>query len=164
MPDYNKFTDIEIIDEHENWDKFYNNIKKLKEENVASVGVGFFDNDKILDKAYKQEFGDPPRSYRPFNIPQRSFLRHVFDTEIEIFYNYMKKLSEELFDGKIKIKELLNEIGEFVESEIINFIEGPYYRMYKPNAKITILKKGHDQPLIGTGEMVENINHKLFEK
>lgn len=156
--------DIEVIDKKDEWDKFFKHIKIIKAEKNKAVGVGIFDDEKILDRAYKQEFGDPARTYRPFNIPQRSFLRHVFDNELEKIYTFMKNLSEKLFNSEIKITELLDKTGEFVEDEINSFIEGSYYRTYKPNAKITILRKGHDQPLIGTGDMAGEINHKLMKK
>lgn len=160
MSDY----DFEVIDERQDWDKFYNHIKEIAKEDLKSVGVGLFDNDNIIDKAYKNEFGDPPRLSRPFEIPQRSFLRHVFDANEENFYNYMKNLATLMFNCEITLKDFLSETGEEVRDEIVKFIESSYYKIHKPNAAITILKKGHDQPLIDTGEMVDSIDYRLSKE
>lgn len=142
------------------WNDFKKNIKKIDRDNKKAVGVGLFDNSDVVDRAEKNEFGDPPRLSRPWSIPKRSFLRRTFDVNRRSYEEYMGKLGLDSISGKISFKEALNKIGEKVKTDIVNFIDSDYYKVNKPNSPVTITKKGSDHPLIDTGEMRDSIKHK----
>jgi hypothetical protein len=151
---------VEIIDNDTGWKEFSKSCKDFHRSQDKAVGVGLFDNTSVIDRAKKNEFGDYPTSSRPWVIPRRSFLRYTYDNNKETYVNILKSLGDKIVSGKIKTKEALNNIGEKVKTDIVNFIDSDYYKSTIPNAPMTIAKKGSDHPLIDTGEMRDSIKYK----
>ena len=152
--------DVELIDHRKEWDDFLRRIKELTDEEANTVEVGLFGPSDLVEIATMNEFGDPPRGNRKWPIPERSFMRYIFDKDI-------KKNTELLFKGIDDIilnnrtkGQVLDQVGDEVATSIKKFILGDYYKGIKPNHPITMKIKGHDHPLIQVGKIFSLITHK----
>jgi len=153
--------DVELIDEKTAWTNLVNKIRELTDETGNMVEVGLFDDIGLISIAKENEFGDSPHHARPWPIPERSFLRYVFDRDIGKNFKLLKQgLDDILFRNKKRFV-VLEEIGKYVSSSIKEFILSDYYVFKKPNHPITIRRKKHAHPLIQSGKIASTITYKV---
>jgi len=151
----------ELIDHRVEWDEIVNNVKLLSKKEGNSVEIGVFGDQSIVKIAVENEFGDPPRHSRPWPIPERSFLRHVFDNNKDKLLFIMKNMVGNILIGKEKVENDLEKLGILFEKKVKNFILSDYYKISKPNHPITIRIKGHDQTLVQVGKLFSVITYKI---
>lgn len=155
---------VDLIDVKDKWIQIINNVKELSKKEGNSVEIGVFGDQSIVKIAIENEFGDPPRSDRKWRIPERSFLRHVFDGIKSKLINTMQEMAGNILIGKEKMEDDLEKLGSLFEKKVKDFIISDYYKSTKPNHPITIKRKGHDQPLIQIGKLYSVITHKITGK
>jgi len=151
----------ELIDHRAEWDEIVKNVQLLSKKEGNSVEIGVFGDQSIVKIAVENEFGDPPRAGRPWPIPERSFLRHVFDTNKNALSTMMEGMVSDILIGKEKIERDLEKLGSLFEKRVKDFILSDYYKISKPNHPITIRIKGHDQTLVQVGKLFSVITHKI---
>jgi hypothetical protein len=153
--------DIEIIDQKTQWVNLVKKVKEMTDEKGNVSEIGLFEDVGLISIAKENEFGDPPRRARPWPIPERSFLRFVFDRDLDENTELLfKGVDEILLDIKNRF-QVLNEIGIKVTNSIKEFILSGYYKFNNPNHPITIRRKGHDHPLIESGKIVSTITYRV---
>ena len=153
--------DISLIDEKTQWTNLLKKVKELTDIGSNITEVGLFKDVGLILIAKENEFGDPPRRMRPYPILERSFMRFVFDRDLDVNTELLQKGIDDIITGAKTREQVLNDIGEQVADSIRNFILSGYYQYRKPNHPITIRKKGHTYPLIQTGKIVTMLTHKV---
>jgi len=153
--------DVQLIDEKTQWINLVKKIKEMTDDTGNMVEVGLFKDVGLISIAKENELGDPPRRARPYPIPERSFLRFVFDRDLDINTELLTKGIDSILSGMKERKKVLEEIGESVTNSIKEFILSGYYKFKNPNHPITIKRKGHDYPLIQSGKIVSTITYKV---
>jgi len=153
--------DVKFIDEKTQWINLVKKVRELSDEEGNMVEVGLFKDPVLIQIAKENEFGDIPRRKRPWPIPERSFLRYVFDRDLKKNIKLLKdQLNLVLFYGKKRFLAL-EDIGKIVSGSIKEFILSGYYISIKPNHPITIRKKKHNYPLIESGKIVSELTYKV---
>lgn len=153
--------DVELIDQKEEWTNLINRIKSMSKLDGNSVEIGLFDDVGLIRIAIENEFGAPPSANRKWSIPERSFLRLVFDRDLELLNEIMSESVNNIITGKSKRGKELKQIGEIVEKRIKDFIASDYWKSLKPNHPITIKIKKGDHPLIQVGKIYSVITSKV---
>lgn len=129
--------------------------EKKHKLNTKSVNVdaGFLSicSQDVLIKAVKNEFGDSHQ-------PERSFIRSAIDENRRQIEETAKVVYMEYMTRKISHQEAVKMIGQFVVSIILSKIDTAS-SWATPLSEITIKKKGHDIPLIYTGDMYANVSY-----
>ena len=143
----------EITMDTKKWDKL-----KIQIEDLSSVytTVGLHKDEKYdngLDVAFVGALND----FGTDRIPSRPWQRGWFDGNIENITEKVKKIIGSMLDGNMTVKEGIEELGFYGATELKQSI---VTWKIPPNAPLTILKKGFDDPLIDTGQMRDTINHK----
>jgi len=156
--------DVSLMDEKTRWNNLIKRIKDMEDISGSVVDIGFFEDVGLISIMKENEFGDPPRRNRPYPIPERSFMRFVFDRDLDTNFRILEKGSDDIINGIRSKKDVLTEIGKKVSNDIKKFILSGYYKTVKPNHPITIAKKGHDYPLIQTGKAVTVLTYKVGNK
>ena len=87
-------------------------------------------------------------------IPARSFLRSTIDTRRRDILAVARKTRNAVIDRKLSGEDGLNVIAQWVEAAIKKTIED---LKDPPNAPSTIARKGSDNPLIDTGQLINSI-------
>lgn len=149
-------------------DNLKNKVKKLS-NNDLTLKVGFLDS-KQAKIAIIQEFGATinvtpkmrgwfyhnfgiQKSNKPIVIPARPFMRSTIDKN--------KKLWKDILINLLKTDEpekALDKLGSVMQGDIRETISN---NDFTPNAPFTIMKKGRDQPLIDTGEMLRAVDYEV---
>lgn len=153
--------DVELIDQKEEWIKLVNKIKSMSKPDGNSVEIGLFDDVGLIRIAIENEFGAPPSANRKWSIPERSFLRLVFDKDLEKLNEMMNEYASDIMIGKITRGEALKNMGKIVEKKVKDFIASDYWKSLKPNHPITIKIKKGDHPLIQVGKIYSVITSKV---
>jgi len=153
--------DVEVIDEKTKWTNLVKKIKELSDPGGNIVEVGLFDDVGLISIAKENELGDPPRRARPWPIPERSFLRFVFDRDLHDNVKMMMRYIDDLIIGNRTRQEILLKIGDSVTNSVKQFILSNYYKFRNPNHPITIRRKGHDHPLIQSGKIYSTLTYKI---
>lgn len=105
---------------------------------VATVGV-------------VHEFGAPAR-----NIPERSWLRSVYDENRNRLQRVKAKETGRVIDGKQDARQAIARVGGWFAAQVKAKIrKGPF----APLEPETIARKGSTKPLIDTGQMIQSITH-----
>lgn len=99
--------------------------------------------------AFWNEFGTK-------HIPERSFIRAWFDSNISTIQQRAHFLYGKVLDGKMNAKTALATLGQWVQDRIRKSI---LEFTSPPNAPMTIRRKGSSHPLIDTGQMLNSIHH-----
>lgn len=134
--------------------------KALEELGTYEVVVGFTDqlhknsSLKVSQIAYIHEFGSPIN-----NIPARPFFYSGVSNARDRIGNLARYYGGLVADGKRgAIKNGLEDIGaEAVRSIRRKLFQGPF----EPLAPSTVERKGHDTPLIDTGQMLDSIEYQV---
>ena len=153
--------DVKLIDEKTQWTNLIKKVKELTDSESSVTEVGLFKDVGLITIAKENEFGDPPRMNRPYPIPERSFMRFVFDRDLDLNTKLLSKGIDDIITGTRTREKVLDNIGKEVTDSIRNFILDGYYQYRKPNHPITISKKGHTYPLIQKGKIVTMLTHKV---
>ena len=145
-------------------DKGWRDIRKAVKEvgRGADVHVGIF-SDKAgggadrgginnVQLAQIHEFGAG-------RIPARPFMRATFKENASKYFLQMKRMVQEVFDGKLKQRTSLNKLGKMVAEDIKDrVLSGPH--IPPPLSSVTVEKKGHSRPLVDTESMIESVTWK----
>ncbi len=132
--------------------------KMGKGSSVTQIGIFSKDSGSDLVKyASVNEFGtNNAGKGNNTVIPERSFLRATIDANRKKIIAIIDKGKVALVAGKISQKDILEEIGLFVEGKVKERIS----RGIKPeNAPSTIRQKGSSTPLIDSGRLRQSIIH-----
>lgn len=143
-----------------------NNISRLKdvlkELKNYSVEVGIFGSDEYVMVASVHEFGATiQRGKGSITIPERSFLRTVFDEKNEEWASFFKSQLKHVLALQMDVQTLFNRLGARMMGDIqekITDLDAP------PNAPSTIAKKGSSNPLIDTGGLRMRITYRVVRK
>ena len=104
---------------------------------------------KVIQYAYAHEMGD--------GVPNRAFLRPGIDENRNTLNRKVFSSVRQITGGFSTVKQELFEIGEKAEKLVKSKImRGPF----TPLADSTVARKGHDQPLIDTKQMINTVQHK----
>lgn len=153
--------DVELIDDKTQWINLVKKIKELTSESGNMVEVGLFNDVGLISIAKESELGDPPRRARPWPVPERSFLRFVFDRDLDENIKFLFNGLDNIVSGVKTRFEVLNETGLKVTNSIKEFIISNYYKFNRPNHPITIRRKNHDHPLIQSGKIYSTMTYKV---
>lgn len=107
----------------------------------------------ILEIATMHEFGLA-------HIPERSFLRAWFDSQLEKNKKAMKSAATRILKGKWTADEAMKKLGSYFQGQIQKRIAAG---IPPANAPRTIANKGSSTPLIDTGQLRSSITYHLFE-
>jgi hypothetical protein len=121
---------------------------------TGSGRTPFHDMLDLVQVVIWNEFGTM-KNGKP-KIPERPAVRQAFDANLDDIIKFCS-VNYDLYSlGQIKVDELLNRIGLYMVSLIKNSIrdfDTP------PNAAYTEWKKGFNNPLIDTGQMIQSVQH-----
>jgi hypothetical protein len=123
------------------------------------ANIGVFDPD-VADYAATQEFGQFTRP----KIPARSFLQSTVVYKSDDSRSWVADNTENLVGTMLKgdLNETLQMVGDRWASYMVEFIKARGQGTWEPLADYTILKKGHDVPLIDRGELINAITCEVM--
>lgn len=144
---------VTLVDKDHGWVDFEKSMKQAGDGVFADVGL--FDDDMDPEDIYKKglvnEFGDDSQ-----NIPERSWIRSTFDENekamIAAIIQDIRKADD------MDLPKTIEELGDMM---VLLFKRKVEHMRSPPNAPATIRKKGFDDPLIETREMVESIAKRM---
>lgn len=130
-------------------------IKQLSGSKYVEVGfmsdAKYPDGTKVAEVAFINEYGDPLH-----NIPARPFMRQTISKNKS---DWIKNIYSSISSGK-DISQSLSFLGEKIvgdiQDSIINFSD-------PPNAPYTIQKKGFNDPLVETGNMIKSVTKRVVK-
>ena len=109
--------------------------------------------DEIIQIALGNEFGIASK-----NIPERPFVRTTIDENRKKIQAVITQKYNAIVSGILTPRQALDRIGEKVK----DMMEAKVFRgPFAPLAATTVFKKGHDNALLDTRQMVRTIQHKL---
>jgi hypothetical protein len=91
------------------------------------------------------------------HTPERALFRITFKQNEKAISRMMNTGARDIVLGKTNIKAVLSNIGEFLVQKIRNNI---MKGMPPGNAPSTIQHKGFDKPMLETGQLYDNIQHR----
>jgi hypothetical protein len=110
---------------------------------------------QLIEVAFTNEFGD-----RGKKIPERALFRTTFDIQKKRVQRMMNAGARDIFLGKKTVETVMFEVGEFLTQKIRDRL----IKKFPPkNAPLTIRLKGFDHPLLETGQLYDNIQHREFK-
>lgn len=112
--------------------------------------------EELVGVAATNEFGSASRK-----IPERALFRITFKQIESKIGQMLGAGGSRIFLGISSVEKTLYDIGEFVEKKLK---ENLMNKMPPPNAPRTIRKKGFDHPLLETGQLLNNINHREIRR
>ena len=91
-------------------------------------------------------------------IPERSFVRSTYDENLNKWTELCFKKVTDIVTGDGTADEVGKALGKQMQKDIRTKIK----QMKTPhNSPLTVARKGHDNPLIDTGKLVENVKYKI---
>ncbi|OXS74912.1 hypothetical protein B1B04_08470 [Lysinibacillus sp. KCTC 33748] len=139
--------------------------KVIKDLNSYAVEVGIFGDGEYVMIARVHEFGMTIRTKKAnINIPERSFMRSVFEEKQDAWTKFVKKRLPLVLDSKLDVRILCEDLGAKMVGDIqekIVDLDTP------PNAQSTIDQKGSSNPLInkgGAGGLLSKITYRVVKK
>ncbi len=130
--------------------------KELKKLRNAYTDIGIHegaigkDGEELVIRAAVNELGSS-------KTPSRPYMRSWFDGELKRIKAFSERLLGKVADGRMSADDALKRLGKFGVNGIrdsIQLFNAP------PNAPSTVKKKGHNDPLIDTRELLNNIKSK----
>lgn len=109
-----------------------------------------------VEIAAVHEFGAPE-----VGIPERSFIRSVFEANKRKYAEMIRKLLPQVVEGKRDVRWMFDVIGQQIVADINAFVrqsQGPAFAL-EPLKPETIERKGSDRPLIDTGRMLAALTY-----
>jgi hypothetical protein len=127
-------------------------VRRLSTLNGIGVSVGVPDVERadgtsMVDVAVGNEFGTE-------NAPARSFMRSTFEEQKENLTTLNRMLTKLVSLGKITQNEAAETVGEFMRDRIQEKI---IELDFPPNAPSTVARKGFDDPLRDTDQLLNAI-------
>lgn len=113
---------------------------------------------EIVLRGWKNEFGWEPM------VPKRPWLRQTFDRNKRKYAEKMIDIAWAIYSRDaniIKITRQIKRLGDLLEMDLferVSRFSNP------PNAEFTIEKKGFDDPLVETGDMLQTISHRITDR
>lgn len=114
---------------------------------------GRFDMQTLIDVAAANEFGSEDGKHPP----ERSFIRSSTDENRPILFQYAERGVNQIIAGAQTARGLLASLGSHLELMIKAKMQGG---PFAPLHRTTVARKGHDMPLVETGQLFETIQHK----
>lgn len=116
---------------------------------------------KVLRVGFKSDALHPDRgipvamiaavqNYGSYSQPPRPFFSNMIAENKDEWPEFMAEMRESGYDAD----ERMRELGELIVEQLHDSIDNGDY---EPLAEPTIMKKGHDQPLIHTGTMRDSV-------
>ena len=125
----------------------------VQQDTKREVKEGEDDPIDMIRLAGIHEFGAPKA-----NIPERSFIRASHDAEREKITRLKERLMRQYIDGKITMRMAIKKLGVFMQGKMRKFLKD----LREPElAPRTIARKGSDNPLIDTGQLLGAIHYVL---
>jgi len=166
---------IKIKDNRENLDELLDKIEKLENMEVR-VGVFKEDGEDLLMIARVHEYGaqikvtQKMRDYLHYiglhlkattteiNIPERSYIRSTVDDNKKIIKKDIGLMLKKYLTTNRKFKHFTSEVGNY----LTNITQKQLMDLHSPKLHpFTVQKKGQDNPLLETGELVNQITYKV---
>jgi len=125
----------------------------VRGQEFVDIGILADAGEAEVEKAAQNEFGTE-------RIPERSFIRATIDENEDRLARARVTLSGRIADGQLQRDAALRLMGVRIQTMIrrkIRTLRTP------PNAPATIAKKGSDNPLIDTGEMLRRVTFRVGE-
>ncbi len=98
------------------------------------------------------------KSTRYIKIPARPFISAgIYEYIVEI-WETMDELTEQVHMRKLTRRQAMNRIGAFVVSKVQQYMESG---SHKANHPLTVQEKGHPNPLMDTGELVNSLGYSV---
>jgi len=135
-------------------DALRRNLEALAARLVAgavTVGVHSDAGAENVKKAAANEYGTT-------KIPARPFMRFTFEKNKSVYERLLTNIVNDIVYDRVDLDYAYNALGERVSRDIKREI-----KEWKdpPNAASTIAKKGRDDPLVDTGDMMRSVSYKL---
>ena len=122
--------------------------KLLKDANKYTLEVGYFADKRYEDGTYASQVAVSNEYGRPENnVPPRPFMRKTASKHS----NDWKDFVQVRVNGKAEWRDILQDLGVMVEEDISDMIAR---WATPPNAPSTIKRKGFNDPLVDTGNMM----------
>lgn len=142
-----------VIDRDLGFKGFAAQLRRLSKARIGTtVGVHEDEGEPAVVKAASNEFGTS-------TIPERSFLRETFDARADEVLDDLEAAVVKAVDGG-DLSALLDPVGDKWAEEVRQAIRD---KSEPRNAPYTIEKKGFDDPLVETGDMQEEVKHRVVE-
>lgn len=136
------------------FDKIYKNLMDL---NKKTVKVGLYSEDQSHDGTMNMAV------LAELNERTRPFMTLTVEGYADYIGDDMEAQLKSVIDMTTDSSSVLKKIGETYVGYTKEVIDGSKSLM-KPNAPETIERKGHDHPLIDSGDMYKAIKHKVVWK
>ena len=112
----------------------------------------------VTEIAHHMEYGFYNAMIEKY-IEARSFMRSTFD----MYFTQIEKLANELayqvILGKLSKTDMMMKLGTFLQKKIQERIKDP--SEFRKNEKLTIRRKGFDNPLTETGQMHDAVDVRV---
>lgn len=150
--------DVSFEDSDPGYKNFINHLTSDEAVHV-DIGIHSVSGEELVMIASTHEFGTTEAGeFHDIEIPARPFIRSTVDERRETYGNVAKALMDKIIAKEETTFNALSKLGMLVESEIrmkIITLREP------PNAPSTVLRKGSDNPLIDTGNMLNNVRYAV---
>ena len=146
-------------------------LAQLREAEKLEVRVGYFRDQTHSTRsgpnakwqknpmgfiAYQMEAGSQAQ-----NRPPRPFMRQTNKRVKTALKKRICNLYKQILSGSIDTKEALDRLGKIHRNDIKHEIQNG---AFPPLAASTIARKGHDQPLIDTRQMLDATTYRVVPK
>jgi hypothetical protein len=109
-----------------------------------------------VDVAVWNELGVPSK-----NIPSRPFMRETYAKESKRVDKYLNKVYEKAGSSSSDTKKVLTSLGRWYKRSLRLMIK---QYSHPRNAESTIAKKGEDDPLVDTEQLMNSIRYRVRTK
>lgn len=140
---------VEIEDKDLGMDELMREIQR--DASQVDIGIHADEDQQLIVIAAANEFGTE-------HIPARSFIRSTVDENGQRYAQAAEGLLGRMVDGEISKFQALELMGQLIEADIKKKIVALHE---PPNAPATIRRKGSDNPLIDTGNMLQSIRYVI---
>ena len=130
-------------------------LKEVQDPRFDAVDIGVLsdEDENLRIYASANEFGT-----RNGHIPERSFIRSAVDENESQINQRADRVYRRIIDGKLKKREGLGQMGEFIQSLVTRKITT---LRHPENKESTIARKGSSNPLIDSNRLRSSIRWEL---
>lgn len=133
-------------------------LREISEMDGREVTAGLHEEDASAGQEPNEVQRGVYNEFGTDKAPARSFVRSTHDSKKRDWANKMTRDFNDLLEGRVDPSQLLENVGSEASQDIRNTAVN---MTDPPNAPSTIRKKGFDDPLVETGQMVNAINYKI---
>lgn len=148
-----------VRDTDHGWDALRRRVRRAPRQRVV-IGITNTAPGGVATYATYNEFGTHDGAHP---IPSRPFMRSWYDGNYPQFANMAEKAVESAMFGQLTFSQALNRIGLYAQNGIKNNIRNAY-KWAKPNAQMTIDRKGSDKPLIDHSILINSVTFDIRTK